>query len=357
MLQKQSVRPVKTFTIGFHESDYQEAHFAKSIATHLRTDHTELYVTPREAMDVIPGLPGLYDEPFGDSSAIPTYLVSRLARKQVAVSLSGDGGDELFGGYARYRRADEIWRATRRIPSLVRRVAGHGLKTVFRASGPDTLGASANRMAQYLSARDTAGFYGIQVSQRQDIARLILDAEPDAGTNALPDARLSGGNLYDVMMYTDSMSYLPDDILVKVDRASMAVSLEARVPMLDHRIVEFAWSLPLHMKVRKREGKWLLKQLLRKHVPAALLDRPKMGFGIPVDSWIRGPLREWAEDLLDEIGLRNEGLLNPRLIRAQWRRHLNGSGPGSDSIWQLLAFESWLRESKQTPYAGRFAAS
>lgn len=342
LLQTQSSRPVKTFTIGFHESGYQEAQYAKAIADHLRTDHTELYVTPRDAMNVIPKLPALYDEPFGDSSAVPTFLVAQLARQYVTVSLSGDGGDELFGGYARYQRADDIWRAMKCIPYFARNAASRGIRTAFGDRSPNAIGSNANRLASYLSARRAEELYKAQTSHRQDANDLILrmSGVPCGGT--MSDSAPGPDRPYDSMMYTDSVTYLPDDILVKVDRAAMGVSLETRVPMLDHRVVEFAWRLPLHMKVRNREGKWLLKQVLRKHVPASLLDRPKMGFGVPVGEWIRGPLRDWAESLLSEVRLKEEGFLNPKIVRKQWSRHLEGVTGGGDNVWHLLAFQAWL---------------
>lgn len=342
LLQAQSSRPVKTFTIGFHESGYQEAQYAKAIAEHLRTDHTELYVTPRDAMEVIPKLSALYDEPFGDSSAIPTFLVSQLARQQVTVSLSGDGGDELFGGYARYQRADDIWRAMKCIPHFARNAASHGIRAAFRSRNPYAIGSKANRLALYLSARNADDVYKAQTLHRQDAHDLVLSAGRVPCGDTMPDSAAGPDRPYDSMMYTDSVTYLPDDILVKVDRAAMGVSLETRVPMLDHRVIEFAWRLPMHMKVRKREGKWLLKQVLRKHVPASFLDRPKMGFGVPVGEWVRGPLRDWSESLLSEVRLKEEGFLNARIVREQWSRHLDGFPGGGDNVWHLLAFQAWL---------------
>jgi asparagine synthase (glutamine-hydrolysing) len=342
LLQLQSSLPVKTFTIGFHESGYQEAEHARAIAAHLRTDHTELYATPRDAMDVIPKLPALYDEPFGDSSAIPTFLVSQLARRQVTVSLSGDGGDELFAGYTRYQRTDDIWRAMSRIPYFVRSAAAHFVGSVFSSRAPYSIGSKANRLALYLSARKTEEVYRTQTLHRQDAHDLVLGTDELPLAGGMLDADRPHGCLYDTMMYTDSVTYLPDDVLVKVDRASMGVGLEARVPMLDHRVIEFAWRLPVHMKVRNREGKWLLNQVLQKHVPASLVDRPKMGFGVPVGKWIRGPLREWAESLLSEERLKQDGFLNPRVVREQWSRHVDGLQAGDDSVWHLLAFQAWL---------------
>jgi len=349
LMQEQSSRPVKTFTIGFHEDDFNEAAYAKRVAQHLGTDHTELYVTSREAMDVIPQLAQFYDEPFGDSSAIPTFLVSQLARQQVTVSLSGDGGDELFGGYTRYQRASDVWRRARRIPHFARNALSYGLRAFSRWSSRDSSTAwTAKRLAHYLSARQAAEFYEVQMSQRHDARDLVLDCGRESQYS---DSTLARGQFYDWMMYTDGVSYLPDDILAKVDRASMSVSLEARVPMLDHRVLEFAWRLPLHMKVRNGEGKWLLKQILRKYVPASMVERPKMGFGVPVGEWIRGPLRDWAENLLAEDRLQREGFLNPQLVREQWTQHLNGTSDSDDSMWPLLMFQEWLSNVSPPPPA------
>jgi asparagine synthase (glutamine-hydrolysing) len=343
LMQAQTSSPIKTFTIGFHETAYNEAAHAKSVAQHLGTDHTELYVTPREAMEVIPKLPLLFDEPFGDSSAIPTYLISQLARQQVTVSLSGDGGDELFAGYGRYQRAYSIWRATRRLPLFARNVLSNGFGTFVRHRPPSLMTGKTNRLARYLAAGNPAEVYQVQMSQRQDERDLVLGSAcmlPLAWAD--PGFTRIHGHPYDMMMETDALVYLPDDILVKVDRASMGVSLEARVPMLDHHVVEFAWRLPLHMKVREREGKWLLKRMLRKYVPDLLMNRPKMGFGVPVGQWTRGPMRDWAENLLAEHRLRQDGFLNPGLVREQWSQHINGDRNGGDSLWTVLMFQAWL---------------
>ena len=345
LMQAQSSRRVKTFTIGFRESSYNEAGHAKAVARHLGTDHTELYVTPQEAMGVIPKLPELYDEPFGDSSAIPTFLVSQLARGHVTVSLSGDGGDELFGGYTRYRRTDDIWSAIRHIPYFARKALSKGIRTFSRHGRASSIGWKANRLALYLSAESAEACYRTQISQRHDAHDLVMNRDGLPCACPASDSAPSRGHLYDTMMYADAMAYLPDDILAKVDRASMGVSLEARVPMLDHRVLEFAWRLPLHMKVRNGEGKWLLKQVLRKYVPGSMIDRPKMGFGVPVGQWLRGPLREWAENLLSEERLRQDGFLNPWLIRGQWSRHVDGAAAGDDSLWTVLMFQAWLSAS------------
>jgi asparagine synthase (glutamine-hydrolysing) len=343
LMQAQASSPVKTFTIGFHETGYNEAVHAKSVARHLGTDHTELYVTPHEAREVIPKLPLLFDEPFGDSSAIPTYLISQLARRQVTVSLSGDGGDELFGGYTRYQRVYDIWRMTRRMPYVARNLLSSGLSILPRHYRPSSIAWKANRLASYLSAEGTAEFYKVQMSQRQDEHDLVLASNgksPCVGTKS--SLTHSDAHPYDTMMHMDTLAYLPDDILVKVDRTSMGVSLETRVPMLDHHVVEFAWRLPLHMKVREREGKWLLKKMLRKYVPDSLMNRPKMGFGVPVGQWTRGPMRDWAENLLAEDRLCQDGFLNPDLVRKQWSQHISGDSSGGDALWAVLMFQAWL---------------
>jgi asparagine synthase (glutamine-hydrolysing) len=341
LLQAQSSFAAKTFTIAFCESDFQEAEHAKAVARHLGTDHTEMYVTAREALEVMPKLPDLYDEPFGDSSAIPTFLVSQLARRHVTVSLSGDGGDELFGGYRRYQRTADIWRIMRCIPFSARTAMSSAIRAASRHVDGSSLGWKANRLALYLAARKGEECYYAQIMQRYDASRLVVGVDAAAPTLGLLPASLSRGNLYSDMMYSDAATYLPDDILTKVDRASMAVSLEARVPMLDHRLVEFAWRLPFNMKVRNRESKWLLRQVLQKYVPRSMVDRPKMGFGIPIGQWLRGPLRSWAEDLLSEDRLRRGGLLDPHVVRKQWLRHIGGLSEGVDSLWQVLAFQSW----------------
>lgn len=341
LMQAQASRPVKTFTIGFHEDHYNEAQQAKSVARQLGTEHTDLYVTAREAMEVIPRLAAMYDEPFGDSSAIPTFLVSQLARRHVKVALSGDGGDELFAGYARYRRTSDIWTSLRRIPYSLRKPLSRGVDAIARRGRTTSGRAKTARLARYLGASDAAGVYQIQMAQRHDSNDFVVsDGEPFY--ESAQDSAFLPRDIYATMMYADASDYLPDDILVKVDRASMAVGLEVRVPMLDHRVLEFAWQVPLRMKVRGGAGKWLLKQVLKKYAPDAVPDRPKMGFGVPVSEWVRGPLRHWAESLLGEERLRREGLLDPKLAREQWMRHLAGDSAGNDSVWHMLAFQAWL---------------
>jgi len=355
LMQAQSSVPVKTFSIGFQESEYNEAGHAKAVAAHLGTDHTELYVAPEEARAVIPKLPAMYDEPFGDSSQIPTFLVSQLARKHVMVALSGDGGDELFGGYNRYFWSRRLWGRLAPIPRPVRA----GLGSLIQAVSPDRWGRLYNglsfalpavqrpgdqmhKLAGLLGAKDPDAMYQGMVSLWQQPAEAVVGpAEPRTTLNDRSSwARLPEFTMR--MMYLDLVTYLPDDILTKVDRASMAVSLEARVPLLDHRLVEFAWTIPLSMKIKTEgEGKWLLRQVLDRYVPRALIERPKMGFGVPLDSWIRGPLREWAESLLDAGRLEREGYFHPGPIRQRWAEHLSGKRNWQYALWNVLMFQAW----------------
>jgi asparagine synthase (glutamine-hydrolysing) len=336
---------VKTYTVGYFESDFNEADNARAIAKHLGTDHTELRVTSREASDVIPQLPALYDEPFGDSSAIPTFLVSSLARRQVTVALSGDGGDELFGGYARYQRTIDIWRLVKRIPYPARLMAAGGIHCWQGAWNRDHAGGRADRMALYLSATTLGECYDAQVTRYPGVRGLVIGGAIGRREPYSPLPWHSESQGFEELMYTDTSRYLPDDILTKVDRASMGVSLEVRVPMLDHRVVEFAWRLPSRMKVRNGHGKWLLKQLLRRYLPDSMIDRPKTGFGVPVGQWLRGPLRQWAENLLAEDRLHTDGFLNPRIVRRCWQQHLNAGRGESDALWQILAFQAWVAET------------
>lgn len=340
LMQAQSSRAVKTFTIGFHEAAYDEAAHARQVARHLGTEHTEMYLTSREAMDVIPLLATMFDEPFGDSSAIATFLVSRLARGQVTVSLSGDGGDELFGGYRRYRRTEKLWNGLRRVPA--RRALSRAAGLLARCLGSGTLGWKTQRLASYLSVRNAADCYRRQILQDCQAAFVLHTSERWAEQDETSELIPSEGSLYERMMQADALTYLPDDILVKVDRTSMHVSLESRVPMLDHRVVELAWSLPLELKVRNGESKWLLKQVLDRYVPRALTERPKMGFGVPVSSWLRGDLRDWAEDLLASDRLRQDGFLDQGPVREQWSRHLRGVRNEGDGLWRVLMFQAWL---------------
>ena len=358
LMQAQSRQPVKTFSIGFHEEAYNEAHEAKAVAQHLGTEHTELYVSPEDAIAVIPKLPTLYDEPFADSSQIPTFLVSQLARQHVTVSLSGDGGDELFGGYNRYLFGRRLWQQLSWIPQPLRQTAARALTArspqawdrSFKAVAPflpsrlkyKLPGDKLHKLASILSIADPEPLYTSLVSHWQTPAAVVFNATEPA---TLLTDRHRWAQLPDFtqrMMYLDSITYLPDDILVKVDRASMGVSLEARVPFLDHHIIEFSWQIPLSLKIRNGQGKWLLRQLLYQYVPPALIERPKMGFGVPIDSWLRHPLRDWAETLLSEQRLKQDNIFNPHPIRQKWQEHLSRDRNWQYYLWDILIFQAWL---------------
>ena len=364
LMQAQSARPVETFTIGFHEAAYNEANDAKAVARHLGTAHTELYVTPEEAMAVIPRLPALYDEPFSDCSQIPTFLVSDLARRSVTVSLSGDGGDELFGGYTRYFWAQDIWNNIRWISKGLRQMLARTLtaippqawKTALDTISPVLPSRIRQRnpadkfrkFTEILAAEHPEAMYVQLISHWKNPTAVVIGSSepPTIITDKSRWAGLSDFRLH--MMYLDMMTYLPDDILVKVDRASMGVSLEGRIPYLDHRVIEFAWQLPLAMKVHDKQGKWILRQILYQYVPPELVERPKMGFGVPIDSWLRGPLREWADSLLDEKVLLDQGHLDPLPIRQLWAEHLSGRHSREYELWDVLMFQAWLANEQQT---------
>lgn len=365
LMQAQSDRPVKTFSIGFHEEEYNEARHAKAVAAHLSTDHTEFYVTPEEAMAVIPRLPDIYDEPFADSSQIPTFLVSQLARRHVTVSLSGDGGDELFFGYGRYLKCERIWTQLSGLPLWWRHVAssvlahapGRALEGVM-AVLPNRLRINhlADRLpklAEMLSQPTGEAFYRELVSHWKNPDKVVLGAREPATLLNRPDLLPALPGLREQMMYLDMMTYLPDDILVKVDRASMAVSLEVRVPLLDHRVVEFAWRVPTELKYREGQSKWLLRQVLYRYVPKELMERPKKGFGVPIEHWLRGPLRDWAEALLDEHKLREQGFFDPVPIRRMWGEHVSGRRRWHYYLWDVLMFQAWLEAHKQSALASK----
>jgi asparagine synthase (glutamine-hydrolysing) len=364
LMQSQSAVPVKTFTIGFRESGYDEAPHALAVAHHLRTDHTELYVTPSEAREVIPGLPAIYDEPFADSSQIPTYLVSRLARQKVTVALSGDGADELFGGYNRYHLGHRIWRDMAMVPRPVRKALSSAILAVRPHTWTAVLGATAlllptqlrqpnaghklHRLAEALGVEGLRALYQMLVSHWTTPASIVLgSAEPGAEFDQDGNTRADPRAPVQWMMDRDLVTYLPDDILVKVDRAAMAVSLETRVPYLDHRVVDFASKLPLTFKVQGNSNKRVLREILYRYIPRRLFERPKMGFGVPIDSWLRGPLRAWAEDLLDESRLRREGYLDPAPIREKWYEHVSGTRNWQYLIWDVLMFEAWLDHTQR----------
>lgn len=352
LMQKRSVKPVRTFTIGYQEEAYSEAEDAKAIARHLGTDHTELYVSSEQARDVIPSIPEHYDEPFADSSQIPTMLVSKLARQHVTVALSGDGGDELFAGYNRYHLSDKYAGWIFAMPAAIRkRVA----QAIFSQS-PDKLsrqfgflrlrstGDKLHKAAAGMLCESPDELYQTFCSNWNDPQSLAIGSRELETIIDRVQAELQPLSRIERMMAFDTLTYLPDDIMAKVDRASMAVSLECRAPYLDHRVLDFAWQLPMDMKLRDGQAKWVLRQLAYRHIPATMLDRPKMGFGFPIDIWLRGPLREWAEELLSEKRLAEGGYFNPEPIRNCWRQHLAGNRNWAPQLWAILMFETW-RES------------
>jgi asparagine synthase (glutamine-hydrolysing) len=341
LMQAQSGRPIKTFTIGFEEDAYNEAEHADAVARHLGTEHTVCYVSPQQARDVIPRLPEMYDEPFADSSQIPTFLVSQLARRDVTVSLSGDGGDELFGGYDRYLHVDRLWRTLNLVPRRLRWLAAKGLGACSRVC-PPRLAAKLAWRSDRLGLATPGAMYVRHHGHWPDPHAMVAGARPVTPAAFQPETWPSGLAHLEQWLYADTITYLPDDILVKVDRASMAVGLEARVPLLDHRVVEHAWRLPLEWKIHAGKGKWLLRRVLEQYVPGELFERPKAGFGVPIDSWLRGPLRDWAETLLDARRLREDGLFDPAPIRRKWAEHLSGQEDWHYHIWDVLMFQAWL---------------
>lgn len=356
LMQKQSMRPIKTFTVGFDDDEFNEAQYAKLVAKHLGTDHTELYVSSGDAIETIPLLGEIYDEPFGDSSQIPTFLVSKLASKHVTVSLSGDGGDELFCGYNRYQFTS-AWNKISRIPYPVRKSAGHFLQLLLPAIRggnfshlnkfkklPNNINEKLFKLSSSLKVvRENNDLYQSLVSVTNEPEKIMRDSSK---LNSDYFSVLSPpfiGDLRHQMMLKDLETYLPDDILVKVDRASMANSLETRVPFLDHRLIELAWQIPMHLKVRDGVSKWILRQVLNQYVPNAMVDRPKSGFAIPLGSWLRGPLREWAESHLSERLLNRQGYFEAKFVRKIWELHLRGFGNHQALIWNILMFQVWLQ--------------
>lgn len=346
LMARISASRVRTFTIGFEHAGFDEAPYARAVAQHLGTDHTELYLGPAAVRAEIPALADIYDEPFADSSQLPTLLVSRLARRDVAVALSGDAGDELFCGYNRYLVPERGYAAMRALPPTLRKLAAAGILAVpptlwDRIGQVPMAGTKLAKVARMLRGPlDTRTIYRASSEEWGEglpLVRAELVASP---VDLTPAVRHTPE---EAMMQWDMTGYLTDDILVKVDRASMASSLEVRVPMLDHRLVEFAWSLPLDLKKRDGRGKWLLRKVLSRHVPDALIDRPKAGFAVPVGAWLRSDLREWAQDLLSEQALRVAAPFDPTPIRRRWQQHCAGTHDWTGSLWGVLMFQAWAR--------------
>lgn len=362
LMQAKSSRPVRTFTIGFHEEGYNEAHYAQAVAHHLGTEHTELYVSPAEAASVIPLLPQIYDEPFADSSQIPTYLVSKMTGRHVTVSLSGDGGDELFGGYPRYQFGETLWNQFGQRPQWLRKAGAYGIELLPPKAWDAILGLllpvrhrrsitghRLHRLVQLLGSKDFDQMYCRMVSQWQKPGKLVLGLEHEAVIYADGRGNPVNSERLNRMRELDISAYLPDDILVKVDRAAMSVGLETRTPLLDHRVVEFAWGLPGRVLVRGGQGKWILRQVLDRYVPRELVERPKAGFSIPLGDWLRGSLRDWAENLLDAGKLSEQGFLDPAPVRKMWQEHLSGVHDRQAYLWNILMFQAWLEAGTSRP--------
>ncbi len=364
LMQAQATQPVRTFAIGFHERRWDEAPYAAAVAAHLGTEHSHLYAGVDEALAVVPRLPELYDEPFADPSQIPTFLVAQFARRQVTVSLSGDAGDELFGGYRRYRLGARLWNAVNRLPHPARRATAAMSRAFSRLPGP--LRAALDRLARggtgkrSLSERTQQGLAVLSAETRVQLfhymrsywkhpEEVVLDAVEPRDAVSDPAAGAGLGRFEDEMMFRDAITYLPADILAKVDRATMAVSLEARIPLLDPQVIAFASRLPLAFKIRNGTGKHILRELAYRYVPRRLLDRPKRGFAPPLGRWLRGPLRAWAEDLLDERRLRREGFLEPKIVQRKLREHVSGRTSWDYDLWTVLMFEAWLAAASPSP--------
>lgn len=335
LMQKISDHRVMSFTIGFDNPGYNEARHAKRVAEHLGTDHTELYIGEKDALDVIGSLPDIYSEPFADSSQIPMVLVSRLAKERVTVALSGDGGDELFGGYSPYQFAPKLWSRLSKIPLPLRQLA----TKIFKGA---PLPANIEKGIQILSANDREEFYRLLQSHWVDPGQIVIGAKDIGALNSSLRQPPTIRNFEHWMMAADAGRYMVDDILTKVDRAAMHSSLETRVPLLDHRVVELSWKIPLNMKINNGIGKWILREVLARHVPREYFERPKKGFSVPLSHWLRGPLRDWAESLLDEQRLLNEGYFSPKPVRAAWAAHLSGKRDYSRKLWAILMFQAWL---------------
>lgn len=365
LMQSQSKEPIKTFTIAFEESSFNEAPFAKEVASHLGTDHHEILVTDKEVKDVIPKLAKMYDEPFADSSQIPTHLVCKAARQKVTVALSGDAADELFGGYNRYTWTPRIWKKISWIPFPIRKFLGFSMsvlparlfdlfgglinlilpknKKIFRFS--DKIHKMAARLETSMTLDDFCNHFALVWNNPDDVINMIDQTENYSSNKQSSNSDLNFNDEISQMMYRDLLTYLPDDILCKVDRAAMSVSLETRVPFLDHRVVELSSQIPLNMKIRNNKGKWIIRELLYKYVPKQLIDRPKTGFGIPIGDWIRGPLKGWAEDLLTPEKIISQGYFQSEPIQKMWKEHLSGEYDWTPRLWGILMFQSWLEET------------
>ena len=349
LMQKRSARPVRSFAIGFDVPGFNEAIYAREVARHLGTEHTELYVTPQAALELVPRLPEFYDEPFADSSQIPTYLVAQLARQQVTVSLSGDAGDELFAGYNTYAMAERFERIAKSMPGFFRQFLAGGMEALGEpfasGAGRPALARQMRLAAHVLRGRGLSERADRLQTHWQKGEGLVVGVPHALAPFDLATDEFANFTTAEKLMARDLVHYLPDDILVKLDRASMAVALESRVPMLDHRVVEFAWSLPMALKWREGQTKWVLRQVLYRHVPRAMIDRPKKGFSVPIAAWLRGPLKEWAADLLDAKRLEAEGFLNPVMISTAWNEHISGRVDRHNDLWSVLMFQQWLRRS------------
>ena len=364
LMQAQSDRPVRTFTIGFDQPGYNEAEYAKAVAGHLGTEHTELYVSARDALDVIPRLPVLFDEPFADPSQIPTFLLAGMVRRRVTVALSGDGGDELFGGYDHYLQILRLRRVLSHVPMPLCRLGAQAIETVL-SRGPDRLlshvfrripmghgwlplKAKAHKLARLMECRRPEQLYVRRISRwlNPDAVTVVRGASEPATILTEPASWPHVPEFASRLMAVDMLSFLSECILVKVDRAAMGVGLETRAPFLDHRVVEFAWQLPLSVKIRNGRPKWILRRVLDKYVPKRLVDRPKAGFLVPLAAWLRGPLKDWAEALLDERRLHAEGFFDPKPVRQKWNAHLSGHEQWDDHLWSILMFQAWLEHHR-----------
>ncbi len=357
LMQAQSPRPVKTFSIGFHQDGFNEAPFAKAVARHLGTDHTELYVQDEALWQVVPRLPSIYDEPLADPSEIPTVLLCGLAGRHVKVSLSGDAGDELFGGYDHYRKTQRLWPVLRGIPEDFRKRLARSLRVLSSSclnlrSVPGVARQALNRLwnlSDVLPASSDRSLHELLMYPNREASAWVREASEAPTPFSAPAIWEKLPELLHRMLWLDSVSYLPDDILVKVDRAAMSVGLETRIPFLDHRVIEFTWSLPASMKQRRNQGKWLLRRILHQYVPQTLVERPKKGFGAPIAEWLRGPLRVWSESLLGETRLRQEGFFESKNLRQRWQEHLSGKRDWSLGLWHVLMFQAWLEQQKVVP--------